>query len=1240
MSNNQMFENIMNEFNSDGEDEDEEGQYEENGNRIEKRQSASNLSENMNNKIKDILPDIRNEKEENIKNIRTKRDQFGYFINDDNEVDSEESNSNNNNEQEQEQCSYSSNNNSSEKQKNESQNDEDDDNIRNNNEEEENNEKEKINYSDEVEEGRKDEEEKEENNKKNNNNILQNSTNKEEKEENNNENNNENNEEKNSNGQNFNENDEQNDLINELYVSNNKHENTDSNDGEAFRMNSFRPNPIPGSPKFTNTNQIDNDNINNSDTNNNINNNIMNFTETIETKIEGDASNKNTVKEEINKNEINSILTHNKNIISLGKINPSDSVKVHQLDLYNNNSIDDNNNNNNIRSIEDEEEAFLEREEMKRRKSKERKKKENKIEEEGKENVTEDEEDSQTQILNNIKIQKNNDISNSNEEVKEEINIKKNKNKEKLKEEVTEDEEENNNIINKKDDLIKKNSVNEINNNQVKVMSIKLVEQYDKVGDSRRQSETGTKNKSKNNNILSERKYQVEKKNINNKLNTNSKKQAMIPNNKKYKLNSPLNKNDKSNVKQNYYSENKQIISGKKFMNKNNLQSIKKDLGFSKNDVKPKLYEQKSPKKIDNSKEKYPFLPNINPKSRKICEKKENRANAQIGDILYEDAKNKKEKLKQIYINENNNILSNMNSKKINKSSYSLVIDRINKKIDNVIKKYSVNGKISIVGMTQCLFELNLITELIKIKDNIQDINDDLDSVELQSIIESIKNKDTKKLKEVEFLEQLWFIINPSKTQYINCKILSDFLKLLFSSKNNVKDLENNIEKLFEKYNINKSSDNEIKEEEESFTSPLRDKEYKTDEIWPLDKFIKIFIDLKNNLKAYKENNYQKGEVYNNIIQERDKELTFEPNFSSKAFFYKHSKYNYDKDNDIDNNNISNISNNKSPKRQKHDFNKVYERFMADKDLHDKTLERLRKIKVDKELKMCTDVPKINKYVPSASNKKYKNKTMDSDEPKTLQKNKSYSDIKNPIYMKLYKQRKEYNENNNINNNDNSTLDENCTFKPVITDPDVMMKTFSNMKNMRKPKGYNEYVKRNRSVLEKKENDKKIEEDKKFGRNYDKIKKLKIKALNITDLNGSNKKSKKINIPIPSSNSNRSYQQKINLNNDFMNNSESEKVENIIDGVYITIDIKVPNGLLKPLKIYNKGDNETIELVNNFCRIYTINEENKKIILKNVLQYKNAFFGRNLINDNKKEGFVLNEDLDTITNTYSNNSNH
>ena len=77
------------------------------------------------------------------------------------------------------------------------------------------------------------------------------------------------------------------------------------------------------------------------------------------------------------------------------------------------------------------------------------------------------------------------------------------------------------------------------------------------------------------------------------------------------------------------------------------------------------------------------------------------------------------------------------------------------------------------------------------------------------------------------------------------------------------------------------------------------------------------------------------------------------------------------------------------------------------------------------------------------------------------------------------------------------------------------------------------------------------------------------------------------------------------------------------------------------MKIYNKNYNDTVELVNNFCKIYSINNENRKIIIKKVLQYKNSFFGRNLIEErSNRDGFLLNEDLDTITNTYSNNSNH
>ena len=165
---------------------------------------------------------------------------------------------------------------------------------------------------------------------------------------------------------------------------------------------------------------------------------------------------------------------------------------------------------------------------------------------------------------------------------------------------------------------------------------------------------------------------------------------------------------------------------------------------------------------------------------------------------------------------------------------------------------------------------------------------------------------------------------------------------------------------------------------------------------------------------------------------------------------------------------------------------------------------------------------------------------------------------------------------------------------------------------------------------------KKIEEDKIYGRNYDQIQKMKLKPFNITDLNNKSNKKKKNNNKENLSSYNDNLEQ--NISNEIINNNEDEKNENIIiDGVYITIDIRVPNGLYKPLKIYNTDDNNTIELVNNFCKIYSINDEDKKIILKNVMEYKNYFFGRNINGSNNKNDALINEDLDTITNTYNSN---
>ena len=162
------------------------------------------------------------------------------------------------------------------------------------------------------------------------------------------------------------------------------------------------------------------------------------------------------------------------------------------------------------------------------------------------------------------------------------------------------------------------------------------------------------------------------------------------------------------------------------------------------------------------------------------------------------------------------------------------------------------------------------------------------------------------------------------------------------------------------------------------------------------------------------------------------------------------------------------------------------------------------KIKQEKELKMCTKVPKINKYVPKSSDRTVKKKTRIIDPvSQFLRKNNSTFDIKLPRFQKLYEmKKKDYVEN--------KKLDDNCTFKPNISsNNEILNRTFSNMSKI-KPKGFNDYVERNRALLKKKEYQKKLEEDKKYGKNYEKIQKKKIKPFNITDLNGTGRKKKKI----------------------------------------------------------------------------------------------------------------------------------
>ena len=1337
MATQRIFDNIMNEFNSDEEEENEESDMSKHSDEMKQHKKSSSLNENSNN-IKDKIFNTNREIIKKYQTKKRKRDEFGYFINND-EENNEEKNENeeksDSNENKDEELEKEENNeinnddleNNSQKKDNENslnssrneeeEREENDENDKDNNEnekelendEENNNEENQENNENEIEQNEindkeneveeniednveQDDNERENNNfeENNENNIEQNDINEnenniEENKENDveqydnneddnkniNEDNIEHNEEQkeieNEKNENENEKEDENNLINELYEKN-KTENIEQIDFENFRMGSFRPKPIPGSPKFSKriskSDEAKVENKEKKDNNEkNPNYNLNNFTETIETTIEGD---KVQTKESINKNI--PVYTHNNLIISLGKIPIKESINNNNNELLNkqNKNSKEENQHKNSENEEKAEEDFLKREEIKRQKNKDEKKneikekienKENKNtlkkeEEDGKENVTEEEEDKNIHNNNNSKIKKENE--NIQNEIKEDS-------KEYILSSI-------NTLNNESIYLDQKSSIN--HENDIKIISTKLLTDYQNAGNSQNDSvahshkNSGSKKKNNNNIVIQENK-KLEPINIGVKRNVFSKKlpsdRYLNKNNNSKKINknpmpvmnnvvynSPSNKSFKNNNINNYsIDQNNNISTNNKDIspfNYNNISNQSKQIDSNKKKhelkkMKNKLYNESIENnfKKSDTQEKFPFKPQINQRSRDISEKKLNniKNNYNINDnnnlkgtslgllLLYEDANIKQEKLNQEHIKQNNDIISKANIKKINDVSYNMVNERLNKKINNAISKFGKKEEnkivLNIVNMTQCLYELNIINELIKPKDNLQDINinNQIDLSELQAMIEaSEKKKDIKKLEEVELIEQLWYLLNPELKPNLDSEILCIFLKLFFCGNETQKNLEKLIISLLDEYKISHKEKNE-----EEYKSPLRAKKYKINEIWNLDKFIKVFLTLKKNLKAYRENDYTKGDVYNNIIKEKDKELTFEPNFISNNYFYKYSQFQYNKDNSLIELINKYKNKNQNPQKQKHDFNKVYERFKEEKERHDKTLQKIRQMQEEDELKMCTNVPKINKYIPKLRNEsnspstEKKKKILDTEE-KIYNINKTNK--KQPRYKLLYNLHQKYNKRDKIEKriDKSDILDENCTFVPKISNIDIMNRTFSNIKKKKKPKGFNDYVNRNRSVLEKKEHEKKIEDDKRYGRNYDKMQKnkIKIKPLNITDLSKSASKAKKNKQFIINSNTN--SKNKYNLN--------TEKNDNIIKDVYITLDIKTPSGIIKQLKIYNKTDKNTIEDINSFCKIYSLNEEVKKMLIKKAIQYKYNFFGKNL--EKKRNNFLNNED--------------
>jgi hypothetical protein len=278
----------------------------------------------------------------------------------------------------------------------------------------------------------------------------------------------------------------------------------------------------------------------------------------------------------------------------------------------------------------------------------------------------------------------------------------------------------------------------------------------------------------------------------------------------------------------------------------------------------------------------------------------------------------------------------------MNNKSYKMLFESNQKLINKIINKYSEsNNKISFVGIAKCLYDLKIFRELFTIRNNenkkanlnlkknnnskIIDLNnsDEIILKRLKYIVNNIQ-KGERKEEEMEFLEQIWFLLNPNNKENIYNEIFEGFIKLLFSYSDKLstkKDIVSYLKDYLVIVNFMEPKNNNL-DNKYIFSSPLRNKKFTKNDIWPLEKIVTIFLKLKQNLIAYQKQYFIQKD------NSKEKELN---------------------------------NKNKNKNNKKHDFNKLYERFMQKKEIKEKTLERIREIEKKKDLSNCTKKPQVNK---------------------------------------------------------------------------------------------------------------------------------------------------------------------------------------------------------------------------------------------------------------------------------------
>ena len=619
---------------------------------------------------------------------------------------------------------------------------------------------------------------------------------------------------------------------------------------------------------------------------------------------------------------------------------------------------------------------------------------------------------------NNINDQKDNESENSQKDLvlneqKEENKIEENKELDASKENINFDSFQMNQSFNKEnidenDKIIIENNFNNTNNNNSFCISNKYNNEIKK----KKLFLELQKNK--------EKLMKLENANNNNK---NSEEENIILSHNKKDTSSINNSNNINFIN---FNEIKEICKETTEKEKENIDEINEDKKCNKNneDIIKKI-------NADNIDEL--FMPILYNDNNIIKKNEKNKNKPRIKNkIRINKGKNNNNKKKLT----KSKSLDSFNTKfKMDKLSYKKLSSFNEKLISKIITKYSENNKmISILGMLKSFNDLKVLHLLIS--------NNEIDINKLKEIIDNLDDKEISKIKELEFLEQIWFLLNPNNKEMIKSEIFEGFIKLIYPYSINLK--KNVIAYIKEYIKIVNFMEpkNDNKNNDEYCYSPLRQKDFSKDELWSIEKIVQTFFELKMNAIAYKNNheNLKKEKNINN-----------------------------------NDNNINNNCNKKKEKRKNLNFDKIYDLFMMKKKIRDKTLEIMREeqIKENKEeLEKYTYIPKICK--------------------KSEKLIKNYKGNNIPVYDKLYIKRndkKKIIEKIKDKYDINNKKEESFTFKPEIIKNIDLKKQFEKNKI---PKNCYKYIRKNIELIEKKKEEKIKEEEKYNGSNYEKVRKIKF----------------------------------------------------------------------------------------------------------------------------------------------------